>query len=175
MNIKRFLCLILSVVFFANALLVFASCKKDKDDPEIDAPGYGEPFENIDKTGFPEKVLLWEEYDSYDKDAREAYRKSFKNTIDFVRWYQEAYRVTGKAGSLSSKTDYMKDFDKTGFPTTILTLEEYSAADWRIQEDYLYSFKDSKKFFVWYNEAQRIYNEEQNYEEIGGDGNVDLS
>ena len=68
----------------------------------------------------------------------------------------------------------MKDFDKTGFPTTVLTIEEYNAADWRVQDDYLKSFADTTAYFEWYHEAQRIYEEEQDREEIGGDGEVDM-
>ena len=101
----------LSVVFLMNALVVFSACKKT---PDIDPPGYGEPFENIDKTGFPEAILSLEEYNALDDNAKENYSKSFEDRIDFVRWYQEAYRETGKAGSLASKKDYMKDVDKTG-------------------------------------------------------------
>ena len=183
MNIKKILTLILAIILAFSTLTVLFACKDKKNDkyysedyPGMLAPGHGEAFENIDTEGFPEEIIkTWEEYNALEKSAREEYRKSFESKTDFVRWYQEAYRATGRAGSLESKPGYMKDFNKKGFPPTVLTYEEYSFADWRVQDDYVYSFENTDAFFNWYNEAKRIYESEQDYEEVDGSGDIDMS
>ena len=169
MNIKKLLCFVLALLMLVTP---FAAACSDDEEPQ-DAPS-GPEFETDD---FPEALLGYEEYLALDKDGKTSYLEGFSGDVAFIKWYQEAYRLSGKAGALSSKTGYMDGFDKTGFPSVILTWEEFNfCEDWRVQSAYRNTFqtvenvkKDYEAFSSWFNEAQRIYEEEQDREEIGDD------
>ena len=55
-----------------------------------------------------------------------------------------------------------------------LTYEEYNAMTAEEQEEYFHSFKTVEDFFAWYNKAKQEYEANQNYTEIGGDGNINI-
>lgn len=55
-----------------------------------------------------------------------------------------------------------------------MTYEQYNALSAEEQEEYFNSFKSVEDFFAWYNKAKKEYEENQDYTEIGGDGNIDL-
>ena len=175
MNIKKLVCLVLAFFMLTTPILV--ACSDDEAPTGPLAPS-GPVFETMD---FPEVLLGYEEYIELDDAGKSNYKKDFASDIAFVKWYQEAYRLSGKAGSLSSKLGYMDGFDKTGFPSVILTWEEYNfCEDWRLQTAYRKTFystdntKDYEAFVRWFNEAKRIFEEEQSREEIGDDIIIDV-
>ena len=55
-----------------------------------------------------------------------------------------------------------------------LTYEEYNAMTAEEQEEYFNSFKTVEDFFAWYNKAKQEFEANQDYTEIGGDGNIDI-
>ena len=67
---------------------------------------------------------------------------------------------TDSAGSGKELTDY--------------TYEEYNAMSGGEQQEFFNSFETPEAFFTWLTEAKAKYEEEQDYIEIGGDGNIDL-
>lgn len=122
------------------------------------------------------KVLTLDEYLALETVEKTSYIDGFENKEIFIIWYREAYRFSGREGALSSKTGYMDGFDKTGFPSVILTWEEYDfCKDWQVQSAYRSTFGNGfQSFQRWFNEAHRIYEEEQNREEIGDGDIIDL-
>ena len=71
-----------------------------------------------------------------------------------------------------------KDDVKTnGWPEKLMTYEEYCAIpkeEWKKQKEYYDSFATPEDFMNWFNYAKKVYEESQNYEEIGGDGNIEI-
>lgn len=55
-----------------------------------------------------------------------------------------------------------------------MTYEQYNALSAEEQEEYFNSFKSVEDFFAWYNKAKQEYEANQNYTEIGGDGNINI-
>ena len=55
-----------------------------------------------------------------------------------------------------------------------MTYEEYNALTAEEQEKHFYSFDSVEDFFAWYNKAKAEYEKNQDYTEIGGDGEIDI-
>ena len=55
-----------------------------------------------------------------------------------------------------------------------LTYEEYNALSAEEQEAYFNSFDTIEDFFAWYNKAKAEYEADQDYIEVGGDGNLNI-
>ena len=55
-----------------------------------------------------------------------------------------------------------------------MTYEEYNALSAEEQEAYFNSFDTVDDFFVWYNKAKQEYEANQDYIEVGGDGNINI-
>lgn len=58
---------------------------------------------------------------------------------------------------------------------TCYTYEEYITLDGNAQLNYYNSFLNSSDFYTWLNKTKKEYDDSQNREEIGGDGEIDLS
>ena len=54
------------------------------------------------------------------------------------------------------------------------TYEQYNAMSAEEQEKFFYMFDTVEEFFVWYNKAKKEYEANQDYTEIGGDGNINI-
>ncbi len=55
-----------------------------------------------------------------------------------------------------------------------MTYEQYNAMSAEEQEKFFHLFDTVEEFFAWYNKAKQEYEDNQDYTEIGGDGNINI-